>query len=266
MNKQNKGNGARGIEWTDYTWNPVAGCKFGCEWLMPDGQTAQCYAKTVAEGLAQHAYPDGFERVYWHPDRLDQPLRLKTPSKIFLDSMSDLLGAGVPDEYVRAVFDVCRRAYWHDFQILTKNPARLLKLAHEIPANVWAGVSAPPTFMRGHQVNQEAMMNRALECLSKIHTSTRGPRVLWMSLEPLSFDVAVLLHSWYAKFLDWLVIGAASNGRTTYQPDPEHVQHVLNWAAPRGVKIFFKGNLDWTPHLEHWPRGWTPYKGHVPDV
>lgn len=128
MSKQ-KRNGGRGIEWTDYTWNPVAGCKFGCAWEMPDGQRAQCYAKSVAEGLARAAYPGGFEKVYWRPNILDQPLRLNEPSKIFLDSMSDLMGAWVSDERIRAVFDVCRRAYWHDFQLLTKNPARLLKLA-----------------------------------------------------------------------------------------------------------------------------------------
>ena len=42
MNKQDKGNGKRGIEWTDYTWNPVGGCRHGCRWEMPDGAIALC--------------------------------------------------------------------------------------------------------------------------------------------------------------------------------------------------------------------------------
>ena len=71
-----------GIEWTrlprldgtrtrGFTWNPVTGCLHACEWTMPDGTLVQCYAKTVAEGLARSAYPQGFEAPTFHPDRLE---------------------------------------------------------------------------------------------------------------------------------------------------------------------------------------------------
>lgn len=43
MNKQKTAKG-RGIEWTDYTWNPVRGCQHGCRWTMPDGTIAKCYS------------------------------------------------------------------------------------------------------------------------------------------------------------------------------------------------------------------------------
>jgi protein gp37 len=52
MNKQvNRKNGAivsRGIEWTDYTWNPIKGGFHACQWEMPDGSIANCYAEDVA--------------------------------------------------------------------------------------------------------------------------------------------------------------------------------------------------------------------------
>ena len=49
MNKQYKNPQSRGISWTDFTWNPVRGCLHECQWRMPDGEIAICYAKLVAE-------------------------------------------------------------------------------------------------------------------------------------------------------------------------------------------------------------------------
>src|SRR5258708_28712194 len=126
MNKQNKGNGHFGIEWTDYTWNPVGGCQHGCRWHMPDGTIAECYAENVAERVSQTAYSKGFKYHYWRPQALEEPLKLKTPAKIFLHSMSDLMGHWVPAEHIEQVLDICRRADQHIFQLLTKNAPRLL--------------------------------------------------------------------------------------------------------------------------------------------
>src|SRR5574341_410290 len=103
MNKQSKSSGKRGIEWTDYSWNPVGGCQHGCRWVMPDGVIVECYAETVAERVAQNAYPHGFEHHYWRPEVLDEPLKLTKPARIFLDSMSDLIGHWVEKEQVEQV-------------------------------------------------------------------------------------------------------------------------------------------------------------------
>jgi protein gp37 len=65
---------------------------------MPDGSVAICYAEAVAERLAASAYPHGFAHHYWRPEMLQAPLKVKQPAKIFLDSMSDLMGHWVPDE------------------------------------------------------------------------------------------------------------------------------------------------------------------------
>jgi protein gp37 len=55
VNKQYKDPNHRGIEWTQYTWNPIAGCLHGCAWTMPDGAVANCYAEDVADRLAPKA-------------------------------------------------------------------------------------------------------------------------------------------------------------------------------------------------------------------
>ncbi|PJF45125.1 MAG: hypothetical protein CUN55_00485 [Phototrophicales bacterium] len=242
MNKQRK----NGIEWTDYTWNPVAGCFHDCRWEMPDGSIAECYAKTVAENVATSAYPKGFANHYWHPHRLNEPLRVKSPSKIFLDSMSDLMGHWVSDEQVEEVLDICRQANWHQFQLLTKYAPRLEKF--KFPANVWVGASVPPTFMYGKRLTQEQqsrMLSRTLAALKNVDA-----HVKWMSVEPLSRDIATEMAD---CGLQWVVIGAATNGRKTYQPKREWVQNLLDVMDEQGIPVFFKGNLRWTPWRECFP-------------
>ncbi len=249
MNKQSK----RGIEWTHvfgpgtgYTWNPVAGCLHDCQWEMPDGSIAECYAKTIAERVASQAYPQGFEHHYWHPNRLHEPLKLKMAAGIFLDSMSDLMGHWVPNEQVEEVLDICRRADWHQFQLLTKHAPRLLDFA--FPENVWVGASVPPTFMYGKKLSNEQqsrMLKRTLSVLKQIDVPIR-----WMSLEPVSWDVAPEMED---AELEWVVIGAATKGRKIYQPEPEWIQNLLDVMDAKGIPVFFKGNLDWSPWREDFP-------------
>lgn len=238
MNKQRKPGGGRGIEWTDYTWNSIGGCQHACRWSMPDGSTAICYAEEVAKKFKQ-AYPLGFEQHYWRPEKLDDPLKVKQPSRIFLDSMADLFGRWVPAEQIEQVLATVRSAAWHTFQGLTKNAPRLLKF--DLPANLWAGVSSPPDFFMGQPLSrsqQEKMLHRALGVLSQ-RSSTN---VTWMSFEPLSWDVSDIVLA-YPNALRWAVIGAASNGPKVYQVDPGIVQALLDVLDSQGVPVFFKGNL-----------------------
>src|ERR1051326_6297652 len=109
------------IEWPDATWNPVTGCTKvspGCQ---------HCYAEQFAErfrGVSGHPYEQGFDLKLW-PNRLELPLRWRQPKRIFTNSMSDLFHEDVPDDFIRAVFDVMVRADWHLFHVLTKRPRRM---------------------------------------------------------------------------------------------------------------------------------------------
>lgn len=271
MNKQGRLVGGRvvgGIEWTKtvlpdgterqgYTWNVIGGCQQRCKWVMPNGELARCYAKDVALGVAQAAYPHGFEHHYFHPERLGEPLRVNQPARIFLDSMSDLMGHWVPEEQILQVLDVCRRAHWHTFQLLTKNAPRLLAYATAFPSNVWVGVSSPPDYMWGKPLSrtqQERMLRKTLEVLQVLARDHN--LVTWASIEPLSWDVAPIIQE-APHALRWAVIGAASNGAQLFQPDPAHVQSlldVLDVLDAQGVPVFFKGNLKWSPWREEFPK------------
>jgi hypothetical protein len=85
------------IKWTEVTWNPTTGCDRispGCD---------HCYALTLAKRLkamGQVKYQhDGDPRtsgpgfgVTMHADVLEEPLRWRTPRKVFVNSMSDVSG------------------------------------------------------------------------------------------------------------------------------------------------------------------------------
>src|SRR5207248_10943582 len=116
------------IEWTSASWNPAT----GCDQVSPG--CAHCYAKTFAErfrGVPEHPYEQGFDLRLW-PERLELPLRWRQPRRIFVNSMSDLFHEGVPDKFIFRVFAVMVSADWHIFQVLTKRPRRMEKLAGQL--------------------------------------------------------------------------------------------------------------------------------------
>lgn len=254
-----------GIEWTHpqgrpgYTANPVRGCEHACRWTMPDGSTAICYAESIATRLAQKAYPHGFAHLSFHPEELAAIRKLKAPSAIFLDSMSDVFGKNVNSGWILQTLITVHECPQHIFFTLTKNPRRMVELLQGpraggtgFPANLWLGISAPPTEMFGKPLNVELQRTWLRKALGWLHQCQAGVR--WISLEPLSFDAADILadHPW----LDWAVIGAASNGSKTYQPDETVFQRTLDALT---CPVFYKGNLSrdladrWSGWREEYP-------------
>jgi protein gp37 len=111
------------IEWTDATWNPVRGCT-----KISPGCT-HCYAETFAErfrGVRGHPYERGFD-LRLVPEKLAEPLHWKGSRMVFVNSMSDLFHADVPDDYILAVAHVMVLAEWHTFQVLTKRSSLMVR-------------------------------------------------------------------------------------------------------------------------------------------
>lgn len=126
-----------GIIWTEATWNPMSGCEKiseGCKF---------CYALTLAEqkrGTA--AFPNGFDLTI-REHKLREPFKLKQPTLIFANSMSDLFWDKVPNEYRHKILDVIEQTPQHEYQVLTKRPDLMLKFSKErkLPSNFWAGTT-----------------------------------------------------------------------------------------------------------------------------
>ena len=92
--------------------------------------------------MGQANYANGFE-VAMHQHALELPLTWKRPRTIFVNSMSDLFHKAIPVEFILRVFNVMRRAEWHQFQLLTKRSSRLRELDSQLRwfPNIWMGVS-----------------------------------------------------------------------------------------------------------------------------
>jgi protein gp37 len=170
------------IEWTDTTWNPVAGCT-----VLSPGCT-NCYAMRMAarlEAMGAVKYAgltrrSGGRAKWTGKVRVDEaallaPATWKKPRMVFVNSMSDLFHAAVPDEFIMRVWASMRTARHHTFQILTKRPERMVELSKTLPLlpNVWLGTS----------IESAGFLGR-LDYLKATHATTR-----FISFEPLLSDV-----------------------------------------------------------------------------
>lgn len=134
------------------TWNPVKGCTRispGCGGMIfgPNGEAGGCYAERLAgirfsknpllkdwHGLASRdasGEPHWSGEVRFLPHRLDEPLRERKGTRVFVCDMSDLFHAKALDEQIAAIFDVMAAASQHWFYVLTKRDRRAEKWFRE---------------------------------------------------------------------------------------------------------------------------------------
>lgn len=214
------------IEWTGATWNPSTGCdriSAGCD---------HCYALTLAKRLKAMGNPkyqnDGDIRtsgpgfgVALHADALDLPYRWAGARLVFVNSMSDLFHARVPTSYIRRVFKVMEETPRHTYQLLTKRPRRLVRLADSLPwpGNVWMGVT----------VENEQTAWRMDE-LRKVAAAVR-----FVSAEPLLGP----LHHLDLAGIDWLIAGGESG--TGHRPVKKTwIRSLRAQCRKSGTAFFFK--------------------------
>jgi protein gp37 len=170
--------------------------------------------------MGQANYRNGFE-VTLQPQMLELPLHWKTPKRIFVNSMSDLFHEDVPTDYIKQVFDIMRRAHWHQYQVLTKRSERVLALSKELKwaPQIWMGVS----------VENEKYVSR-IDDLRKT-----GAHVKFLSLEPLLGPLSKL----NLKGMDWAIVGGES-GPGARPIDPAWVSSLRDQCLKAAVPFFFK--------------------------
>ena len=203
-----------GIEWTDRTWNPVTGCD-----KVSPGCT-HCYAEALTKRFHTN-FPNGFD-VTLHHDRLTQPRRWKKPSRIFVNSMSDLFHDEIPFSFIEEVFYQMEQTPQHTYQILTKRHERLLELASKLKwtDNIWMGVS----------VENQPYANR-IDALRLVPAKIR-----FLSCEPL---LGPLLLDLTEGSIHWVIVGGESGQK--YRPmRPEWVESIHKQCKYAEVPFFFK--------------------------
>ena len=207
------------IEWTEHTWNAFSGCvkvSPGCD---------NCYAETIANGRwGSPAFPNGFDLTL-RPHKVRDPMKWKTPSRIFVNSMSDLFLGNVPVDYLVKIWDTMLEADWHQYQILTKRPipaARLIEdLNLDLPPHIWLGVS----------VESQEWADQRIPALLDIPA-----RVRFLSCEPLLGPVDITP---YIDGLDWVIDGGES-GPKRRPASYDWFRSIRDQCNANGVSYFHK--------------------------
>jgi protein gp37 len=222
--------GLSDIEWTDATWNPIAGC------LMVSPGCTNCYAMRLAarlEAMGAQKYKGTTRksagRAVWtgkvvlDVPSLSVPLSWRKSRRIFVNSMSDLFQDAVPSEFIRRVWKTMEDASWHEFQILTKRPKRMARIlsgeGFRLLPNVWLGTSI-----------ENARVLGRIDALRSTPAAVR-----FISFEPLIGSVGdVNLHD-----IHWVIVGGES-GPKARAIDRKWITEIKRSCRRHNVAFFFK--------------------------
>jgi protein gp37 len=207
------------IEWTDYTINPIKGkCKMNCDY---------CYALRL------------YDRFKWNPEirfafeEFDKLKKLKSPSKIFLCSTHELFGNWITNEQIEAILKFVHLYPQHIFQILTKNPVRMMGFV--FPKNVWTGVTI---------TNQEDVDSGKVVYLKQTYSTIK-----FISFEPLHSEIHCDLDG-----IDWIIVGAETGNRKgKIVPNPSWIENLIIQAGRYDIPVFIKNNIKWGKKIQEFP-------------
>ena len=218
------------IEWTEVTWNPVAGCT-----IVSPGCT-NCYAMRMAARLDAMGVPKyrGLTRksggrhvwtghIVQDETALTAPLAWRKPRTVFVNSMSDLFHTSVQPDFIARLWAVMRATPHHTYQILTKRPERMRDIlsdpAFPVLPNVWLGTS----------IEDSTVLGRIVELR---HTSAA---VRFISFEPLIGSVATA----DLQDIDWAIVGGES-GPAARPMHADWVCEIKELCRDAGAAFFFK--------------------------
>ncbi len=263
-------NKPKGIEWTDYTFNPIVGCTANCPY---------CYARQAAQRLP---CPDCQEfRPHFHPERLAD-LKKGKPGRVFMGSMGDMFDPEVDPDWWRQILEAHYRSLCinggHELMVLTKRPDRINETMEATGiARWWRSPGLRKLFWFGVTVTRQEDDWRIKELLE---VPAAGH---FVSLEPLLGPVDILRApigqpggQGYDPVVwpDWLIIGGLSGSwlpnrtgtwseykweRKKFQEfEAQWANDVIEQAQAAGVPVFVKTKpvkLPGVPDIQEWPEG-----------
>jgi len=204
------------IEWCDYTWNPVIGCKRGCSY---------CYARKMNDRFHFISKWDEPELII---DRLKNPRMPKKPSRIFVGSMSDI--CYWHDFWVLDVLKIINEYPQHTFIFLTKDS--LAYDRHKFPSNCWLGVSDigdgnPTKTFYTYQDNK------------------------FVSFEPLLSRPEHTFRFYVNHGIKWVIVGGLT---PMNKHKKEWVDEIITWCRAALIPIFLKPNLHYPEKIQEFPK------------
>lgn len=249
------------IGWTDATWPIVAGCTYespGCSncWAVRDSwRLAHSPHPQVALNFKGVVRKTEDNKLVWTglvrpiPERLDWPVKWKTPRKIFVCSQSDLFHPEVPADFIAQVFSVMAICPQHTFQVLTKHAGRMRQLlAHDLPyegpewplRNVWIGVTVEDQ-QRAHKRIPELLLTPAARRWLSVEPMLEAIDLRRIRL-PADGRLALCSGGKPPARVDWVVCGgeSAQTRETTRPFDIGWARDLQRQCRAAGVAFFMK--------------------------
>jgi protein gp37 len=228
------------IEWAQWSWNPITGCKHDCPY---------CYARDIAQRFT-NLYRNGFDPSIW-PARFAAPENTHVPKmaeqdvayrNVFTGSMADIFGRWVPEEWIHLVIERVQLNPQWNFLFLTKFPQRVHEFG-KMPDNAWMGTT----------VDCQERVANAEKAFAKM-----GGGIKWLSVEPM---LTPLKFSRLNLF-DWIVIGGASPSAKTprWVPPFDWVADLHAQAREAGCAVYHKDNLGMGDGIRLKEFPWEPRK------
>ncbi len=262
------------IEWTQETWNPIAGCtnvSEGCR---------NCYARNMSRRLAamgQVKY-SGLTvlrgnkaawtgKIHFDENALLAPLKRKRATTYFVNSMSDLFHEEVREWMIAQIMAVAMLTPGHTYQCLTKRPERMqvllsrpdfyetvIEFADELAAKhdfEYIPKWPLPNWWQGVSVEDQKTADERIPLLLDTPAAVR-----FISAEPLlgPIDLNRFLYvgpegGWeYAysrrEMLHWAICGGES-GHDARPMHPDWARGLRDQCLRADVSFFFKQWGEW---------------------
>ena len=223
------------IEWTDFSSNPIYAVdtngRRGWQCTKVSLGCNECYSernnKFRGTGLAFTQENTNKVQFVLSRKEFDAWFRLKKPSKIFIEDMSDLFLREIPDDYICECYQAMQKAKQHIFQTLSKRPLRMLNFQTKyfpdgFPPNIWAGTSVE---------NYECTPR--IDILRKVDASIR-----FISFEPLLGSILPV----NLAGISWAISGGESDFRKPRPANPDWFREIKDECKKQGVAYFHKQN------------------------
>lgn len=242
------------IAWTDHTFNPW----WGCARVSPGCN--HCYAETFAKRTGHDLWGKGGERRFFGDKHWAEPIRWNRQAeadgrrhRVFCASMADVFEKRADlTEHRERLFRLIEDTPWLDWQLLTKRPENIARLAPDrwnagFPENVWIGTT----------VEDQQRAQQRIPVLLAVPVATRflscepllGPVDLsrWLGLEwsEIGECWGIDMFSWLqgewgpARGISWVIVGGESGPH--HRPlDLDHARTLRDQCLAADVPFFFK--------------------------
>lgn len=187
------------------TWNPIIGC------TRANKECINCYAEKIAgrfskKGLPYYGFAESKnKRQNWTGkvevinNKIEDPLRFRKRSIVFVNSMSDLFHEKIAYSDILRIFETMNKSDKNIFIILTKRSKRLLEFSlsynNMFSDNIWAGVSSG-------SIDSSNKIKNLIKCNFKNKI---------LSAEPLLEDITKVCD-FSLEGIKWVIAGGESGG------------------------------------------------------